>query len=85
MLDCRPAIVTFILVMNNSDTLALLKAHLARRRKAKFLGLKLALAKAQSQEAAYGPDKAAALWDKYAEAHKSLHRLYCEGQAPSVE
>jgi len=50
----RGNILTLILDMNNTDSLALLRKALADRRKAKALALRLAEAKANAMEAEYG-------------------------------
>lgn len=63
--------------MNNNDTtLAALRNALALRRKAKWTALRLAIRKARSQEAAYGKEIAAALWQEAGKAYDSHCRLH---------
>jgi hypothetical protein len=60
--------------MENSS-LQILRNALANRRRRKALELRLAIRKAEAQQAVYGPDKAAALWDKAIKAQKSVDLL----------
>lgn len=60
----------------NATTLAALRNALALRRKAKWTALRLAIRKARSQEAAYGKEIAADLWQEAVKAYDSHARLH---------
>lgn len=72
MLDGGRFVLTFIIVMNNTDSLTTLRNALALRKKKKALALRLALAKAQSMEAVYGSELARPLWKAVGEAEKAV-------------
>lgn len=74
MLDPSPNLTTFIVVMNNTTTTARSTAHavLARRKALKALRLRLAIRKAESMEAVYGPDLARPFWQAVGEAERVI-------------
>lgn len=59
-----------------NNALTALRNALAARRKAKWNALRLAIRKARSQEAAYGKEVAAALWQEAGKAYDSHCRLH---------
>jgi len=72
VLDGRRFVLTFIIVMNNTDSLTALRNALALRKKKKALTLRLAIAKAEAMEAVYGSDLARPLWMAVGEAEKAV-------------
>jgi hypothetical protein len=79
-LDGRRFVLTFIIVMNNTDTLTTLRNTLALRKKKKALALRLALAKAEAMEATYGSALARPFWQAVGEAEKAVEL----NKAPAV-